>query len=137
MNRIIYPTPEGGVAVIIPAESVELALKDVPEDVAYEIVDASEVPTDRTFRGAWVMGDCCIDHDLDKCRAIGHDIRRAKRAEEFAPFDEVIAKQIPGKDAAAAEAARQVVRDKYAEVQSAIDEAESPFEIKVALGLED
>jgi hypothetical protein len=30
MNRIIYPTPEGGVAVIIPAESVELALKDAP-----------------------------------------------------------------------------------------------------------
>jgi hypothetical protein len=32
MNRIIYQTPEG-VAVIIPAESVELALKDVPEEV--------------------------------------------------------------------------------------------------------
>jgi hypothetical protein len=30
MNRIIYPTPEGGVAVIIPTESVELALKDAP-----------------------------------------------------------------------------------------------------------
>jgi hypothetical protein len=30
MNRIIYPTPEGGVAVIIPAESVELALKYAP-----------------------------------------------------------------------------------------------------------
>jgi hypothetical protein len=137
MNRIIYQTPEGGVAVIIPAESVELALKDVPEGVPYEIVDASEVPTDRTFRGAWVLGDCCIDHDLDRCRAIGHDIRRAKRAEEFAPHDEVIAKQIPGADAAQAEAARQVVRDKYAEVQDAIDEAASPFEIKVALGLEE
>jgi hypothetical protein len=33
MNRIIYQTPEGGVAVIIPAESVELALKDVPQEV--------------------------------------------------------------------------------------------------------
>jgi hypothetical protein len=137
MNRIIYQTPEGGVAVIIPAESVEAALKDVPEGVPYEIVDASEVPADRTFRGAWVMGDCCIDHDLDRCRAIGHDIRRAKRAEEFAPHDEVIAKQIPGADAAAAEAARQVVRDKYAEVQDAIDAAADPFEIKVALGLEE
>jgi hypothetical protein len=30
MKRIIYPTPEGAAAVIIPAESVELALKDVP-----------------------------------------------------------------------------------------------------------
>ena len=133
MNRIIYPTPEGGVAIIIPAESVELALKDVPEGVAYEIVDASEVPTDRTFRNAWVKGDCCIDHDLDKCKAVGHAIRRAKRAEEFAPLDDVIAKQIPGNDAAAAEAARQVVRDKYAEVQDAIDAAATPDEIKAAL----
>jgi hypothetical protein len=133
MNRIIYQTPEGGVAVIIPAESVDLALKDVPEGVPYEIVDASEVPADRTFRGAWVLGDCCIDHDLDKCRAIGHDIRRTKRAEEFQPFDEVIAKQIPGADAAAAEAARQVVRDKYSEVQVAIDAAETPDDIKVVL----
>jgi hypothetical protein len=133
MNRIIYTTPEGGVAVIIPAESVKLALKDVPEGVPYEIVTADKIPTDRTFRGAWVMGDCCIDHDLDKCRAIGHAIRRAKRAEEFAPLDDVIAKQIPGKDAAAVEAARQMVRDKYAAAQEAIDAAADPFEIKAAL----
>jgi hypothetical protein len=133
MNRIIYPAPEGGVAVIIPTESVELALKDVPEGVSYEIVDASEVPTDRTFRNAWVMGGCCIDHDLDKCKDIGHAIRRTKRAEEFAPHDDVIAKQIPGNDAAAAEAARQVVRDKYADVQDAINAAADPSEIKAAL----
>ena len=133
MNRIIYQTPEGGVAVIIPAESVELALKDVPEGVPYEIVDEAAIPTDRTFRGAWVLGDCCIDHDLDKCRAIGHDIRRTKRAEEFAPHDEVIAKQIPGKSATEAEAKRQEIRDKYSEVQDAIDAAESPEEIKAAL----
>ena len=133
MNRIIYPTPEGGVSVIIPTESVELALKDVPEGAAYEIVDEADIPTDRFFRNAWTMGDCCIDHDLDRCKTIGHDIRRAKRAEEFAPHDEVIAKQIPGNDAAAAEAARQVVRDKYAAVQEAIDAAADPFEIKAAL----
>jgi hypothetical protein len=51
--RIIYPTPEGGVAVIIPAVSIELALKDVPEGVPYSIVDAFEIPSDRTFRNAW------------------------------------------------------------------------------------
>jgi hypothetical protein len=133
MNRIIYQTPEGGVAVIIPAESVKLALKDVPEGVVYEIVDEADIPTDRTFRGAWVLGDCCIDHDLDKCRAIGHAIRRTKRAEEFAPLDEVIAKQIPGADSAAAEEARQSIREKYAAVQEAIEAASSPDQIKAAL----
>jgi hypothetical protein len=52
-QRIIYPTDEGGVAVIIPAESVEAAMKDIPAGKPYQIVDVSEIPTDRTFRGAW------------------------------------------------------------------------------------
>ena len=133
MNRIIYPTPEGGVAVIIPAESVELALKDVPEGVPYEIVAADKIPSDRFFRNAWKTNGAAVEVDLGRARAIGHDIRRAKRAEEFQPFDEVIAKQIPGKDAAQAEAKRQEIRDKYSEVQDAIDAAESPEEIKAAL----
>jgi hypothetical protein len=54
-QRIIYPTEDGGVAIIIPAVSVEAALKDVPEGKPYKIVEASEIPTDRTFRGAWEM----------------------------------------------------------------------------------
>lgn len=53
MKRIIYPNDNGGVAIIIPAESVELALKDVPEGKPYQIIDTADVPTDRTFRGAW------------------------------------------------------------------------------------
>jgi hypothetical protein len=134
MNKIIYSTPEGGVAVIIPAESVELALKDVPEGVAYEIVTTDEIPTDRFFRNAWKANGAAVEVDLDRARAIGHDIRRAKRAEEFAPLD--IEATIPAR-AKQAEAARQVIRDRYAEVQDAIDAAEDPFEIKVALGLEE
>ena len=136
-QRIIYTNTEGGVSVIVPTGELpieEVAAKDVPAGATFEIVTTDEVPSDRTFRGAWVMGDCCIDHDLDKCKAIGHDKRRAARATEFAPLDEVIAKQIPGVDAVAAEEARQVIRDKYAEVQDAIDAAETPDAIKAALG---
>ena len=133
MKRIIYQTPEGGVAVIIPSESVELALKDVPEGVPYEIVDASEVPADRFFRNAWKANGKKVEVDLPKAKAIGHDIRRAKRAEEFGPYDEVIAKQIPGKDAGKAEQARQAIRDKHAAIQDAIDTADTPGKIKAAL----
>jgi hypothetical protein len=136
-QRIIYSNTDGTVAVIVPTGEIsieEVAAKDVPAGATFEIVSVDEVPSDRTFRDAWVMGDCCIDHDLDKCKAIGHDKRRAARAEEFAPLDEMIAKQIPGVDAIAAEEARQVIRDKYAEVQDAIDVAETPDEIKAALG---
>ena len=132
-SRIIYQNESGGVAVIVPTGSVELALKDVPEGVPYEIVSAADIPSDRYFRNAWVIGDGCVEHDLDQCKAIGHDKRRAARAEEFAPFDEIITKQIPGLDAAEAEAARQGIRDRYADVQVAIDAAADPDAIKAAL----
>ena len=42
--------------------------------------------------------------NLTKAKTIAHDMRRAKRAEEFEPHDEVISKQIPGADATAADA---------------------------------
>ena len=73
--------------------------------------------------------------NIDKAKAIGHEIRRKKREEEFAPFDTVIMKQIPGKDLQAAEAERQKVRDKYAAIQAQIDAAPTPDEIKAALGI--
>ena len=133
IKRIIYQNKTGGVSIIIPTESVELALKDVPEGVPYEIVDEADIPSDRYFRNAWVMGDCCVEHDLDKCKALGHDLRRQQRADEFAPYDEVIAKQIPGVDAAEAEAKRQEIRDKYALIQDVIEGAFTPDEIKTAL----
>jgi len=57
-QRIIYPTDDGGVAIIIPAPECgltikEIATKDVPEGKPYKIVDVANIPTDRTFRDAW------------------------------------------------------------------------------------
>lgn len=76
-----------------------------------------------------------IKINIDKAKAIGHDIRRAERAKEFEPFDKVIAAQIPGNDFAQAEAARQAIREKYAVIQNGIDAAATPDEIKAALGI--
>jgi hypothetical protein len=73
--------------------------------------------------------------NIDKAKTIAHDIRRAARAEEFKPYDEVIMKQIPGVDAQAAETARQTIREKYAAIQADIDAAATPGEIKQALGI--
>ena len=58
MKRIIYPTNDGGVAVIVPAEECGLtieaiAAKDVPAGTPFQIVDAADIPSDRTFRNAW------------------------------------------------------------------------------------
>lgn len=72
--------------------------------------------------------------NIDKAKTIAHDMRRAARAEEFKPYDDAIAKQIPGNDFAQAEAARQAIRDKYAAIQTQIDAATTPEEIKAALG---
>ncbi len=58
--------------------------------------------------------------NIDKAKTIAHDKRRAARAAEFAPLD--VKATIPS-EAAAAEAARQAVRVKYAEVQNQIDAA--------------
>ena len=56
-QRIIYPTDDGGVAVIIPAECgltiEEIAAKDVPAGKTFKIVDVADIPEDRTFRNAW------------------------------------------------------------------------------------
>lgn len=71
-----------------------------------------------------------ITINLDKAKAIGHDMRRAARAAEFAPLD--VKATIPS-EAEAAETARQAIRDKYAAIQINIDAATTPDEIKAAL----
>jgi hypothetical protein len=60
MNRIIYQNNDGGVSIIIPTPEAlqtltidDIAKKDVPAGVPYKIVDATDIPEDRTFRGAW------------------------------------------------------------------------------------
>lgn len=72
-----------------------------------------------------------ITINLDKAKNIAHEIRRAKRAEEFAPLD--IKATIPS-ESVSAEAARQVVRNKYAEMQESINSATNTDQIKIALG---
>jgi len=58
--------------------------------------------------------------NLDKAKNIAHDKRRAARTEEFKPLD--IKATIPA-EAAAAEAASQAIRDKYATIQNNINAA--------------
>jgi hypothetical protein len=57
-SRILYPTDDGGVAVIVPAAECgltieEIAAKDVPAGKPFKIVDVADIPSDRTFRAAW------------------------------------------------------------------------------------
>jgi hypothetical protein len=60
MKRIIYKNLDNSVSIIIPSDEAlqsmtieQIALKDVPANTPYKIVDVSEIPSDRTFRNAW------------------------------------------------------------------------------------
>jgi hypothetical protein len=64
MNRIIYKTDEGGIAIIIPTpEALEqhgiqaIAIKDVPAGKPFKIVDAADIPSDRSDRDAWTVDE--------------------------------------------------------------------------------
>jgi hypothetical protein len=138
-KRVIYATPGGGVAVLIPVLESGLTLeqiiaKDVPQGVQHHIVDVSQIQKDRTFRGAWVLNAGKISVAVDTAKEIAHAIRREMREAEFTPLDGQIAKAIPGTDLQMIEAQRQEVRARYAAMQASIDGASNTAEIKNALG---
>lgn len=70
-----------------------------------------------------------IKINLDKAKTISHELRRTARTAEFEPYDNLIAKQIPG-EAEKAEAERKKIREKYTKYQSQIDKAETVDQLK-------
>ena len=134
MAHIIHPIADG-VAITTPTGEVpieEVAAQVAPDGI-YAIVTADAIPTDRTFRAAWVYADGSIEIDITRAKAIAHDIRRRRRADELAPHDRVISLQIPGANTDKAEAARAAIRERYNAMQDAIDAASSPEELMTAL----
>ena len=129
MQVIIYTNESGGVSVCSPTGELsieEVKTKDTPNHSI--IIDAEDLPND--FFDAWELSGSTVSINVDKAKDIAHTIRRAKRAEEFAPLD--ILATIPNQ-AATAEIGRQAIRDKYAAMQTQINLASTPEEIKEAL----
>jgi hypothetical protein len=111
--------------------------KSIPEGVEYAVTDTTQLPSNRVFRGGWsvdIPNKRAVE-DLEKCRVIAHDRRRAKRAEEFAPYDDIIMKQIPGTDTSGAESARAEIRTRYETMQNDIDTATDTAALRSILGL--
>jgi len=80
-KRVIYPTVDG-IAVLIPAGSLsieQVARKDVPAGIPYLIIEATDVPEDRSLRAAWAA-----DFSSPDGHGIGPD---AWFAEQGAPDD--------------------------------------------------
>lgn len=58
-QRIIFQTESASVSVLSPCVCgltiLEIGKKDVPAGVPFWVVDASQIPTDRTYRDAWEL----------------------------------------------------------------------------------
>jgi len=69
-KRIVYMTDDNKLAVIIPATSElsieDIAKKDVPNGKNYKIIDVSDLPSDRTYRDAWVLNNNTVEIDENK-----------------------------------------------------------------------
>ena len=114
--------------VITPAPAFTGTLEQIASEVIpkhiedYKIVGVDALP-DRVFRNAWKVEGDEIKEDLAKSKVLCHKKRRRSRDAEMKPFDDIIAKQIPGKNAGQAAVERQKLRNKYALDQAEIDEA--------------
>lgn len=134
---IVYSNETGGVTVCYPSGELSIEntkAKDTP--MRSIIVDKAVLPEEYSvFFDAWELSGEVIVVNIDKAKTVGHEIRRAAREKELAPYDAVIAKQIPGQSVQDAEAARQNIRAKYAEIQQQIDASTTVDEIKAAMPL--
>lgn len=102
--------------------------------VEYQIVAEGDLPADRLFRAAWALGEGAVVEDTDAAKQVAHELRRQARAAEFAPLDQQVVIAAANPEAlAAVEAERQLVRDKYAEAQTAIDVCDCPDTLREVL----
>lgn len=122
--RIIYTDPNtGGCSVVIPAkkESIEKSKgkmtdeeylnhvinRSVPKGTEHRVTHVSNVPEDRTFRGAWTdeFNTDTVDVDIVKARDIKHHQLRHIRDSKLQELD---IETFKGNDV---EAEKQALRD--------------------------
>ena len=144
---IIYNDPETGILVetfpclneINPATDKpftvqEIADKDVPDGVSYSIVEDSIIPTDQSFRDAWVgvgigTTGATITEDITKAKEIHIKQIRLARASKFTDLDiEYQRATETSADTSAIVAKKQALRD--APSASGIATAANTVELK-------
>lgn len=133
-ERIIFQNESGWISVVVPREDiavdmVKLAEKTVPNGVAYEIVDVSEIPSDRTFRNAWEKSGIKISVNMSRALAIHKDKLRVDRLPELEALDrEFMLALEAGADTSGIAAKKQALRDMPADARLA--GAKTPGELK-------
>lgn len=147
MRKIIYTRPDGRMVVLHPVRNTkgerlttdeeieQRAWEDIPSDaINPQWVDESSIPTDRTFRNAWKAGNCCVEHDMDKCRELHKEKLRQLRAPKLAALDVEYMQADEAGDiakkaqiAAKKRALRDVTKDPL------IESAQTPEDLKVVI----
>jgi hypothetical protein len=113
MPFIIYPQQDNKLAVIIPCGDVNDAIKDVPAETPYAIVDSLE-GVDNDYFDAFVYADGKAVADIAACKNIHLDKFRAARAPKLASLDIAYMKAIEVEDSVKASQiaiAKQELRD--------------------------
>lgn len=101
MRKVIFTNPDGGLVVVSPVvntfgeaegftevDAEKRAWDTLPSDAINPCwCDESKVPTDRTFRAAWVNTDSKLTIDMAKARNIHLDRIRIKRNAELSKLD--------------------------------------------------
>lgn len=135
MKIVVIDNGNNTVGILVPVESCGLTLeqiiqKDCPQGKRYAVVESDTLPQDRMFRNAWQPSAQGADVHMPRAKKIAHDMRRSVREEKFKPLD--IEASIPGKQEQA-EAERQKIRETDAVLQTELDAAETPEELKAKM----
>jgi hypothetical protein len=113
MPFIIYPQQDNKLAVIIPTRDVNDAIKDVPVDTPYAIVD-SLGGVDNDYFDGFIYSDGQAIPDMAACKNIHLNRFRAARAPKLAALDVAFMRAVEQGDAtkqAEIAAEKQELRD--------------------------
>ena len=94
---IIYPQPNGQVAVVIPTGDVNDAIKDVPAGVEYKIIESVDIDNDY-FNAYEFDAEIGAKVNIDKAKAIHLDKFRAARTPKLAKLDIDFMKAVEAND---------------------------------------
>ena len=74
--RIILTNKEGSTDILIPVQgtTLERLIEDVPKSLHYEVVDESDIPSDRQFRSAWKHDTSISPQKISVDKALARDI---------------------------------------------------------------
>lgn len=139
MQVLVYQNERDELVVVQPTmeflnlhDMDALVRRHVPKGALHRVLEHTDLPP-AALAGAWYFGrKSQLTVDLARARDIAHQLRRWERDAAFRPWDDIVARQIPGRTGEA-ELARERIRQRDAELQREIDAATSAQQLMALL----